>query len=145
MLRVSRTWIDAVDEEYTGFSESVERWEASQLPRCPHCGSDETAKVSAGLVGRSIRLAAATTKIRLLANGHPADYYCNRCKSYFNENEGEHGGPKHKGGGFTIPGRVVVKALETPEAMRALHQEICEELGIAPVPLVPADPQRPTE
>jgi hypothetical protein len=30
----------------------------------------------------------ATTKIRLLPNGHPADYYCNQCRTYFNGPDG---------------------------------------------------------
>lgn len=90
MLKVDQEWIDRVDAQRPGFRETVERWDAADLPPCPSCGSAETAKVSAGLVGRSIHLACATTKIRLLPNGHPADYYCNQCKEYFNGPDGPH-------------------------------------------------------
>ena len=91
MLKVDEPWLGKVEAVYPGFREMVHQWEAMELPPCPQCGSDDTAKVSAGLVGRSIHLAAATTKIRLLPNGHPADYYCNQCKCYFNGPDGGHG------------------------------------------------------
>ena len=91
MLKVDQEWIDRVDAQRPGFRDLVERWDAKDVPPCPSCGSDDTAEVSAGLVGTSIRLAGATTKIRLLANGHPADHYCNQCESYFNGPDGGHG------------------------------------------------------
>jgi hypothetical protein len=90
MLKVDKEWIDRVDGKRPGFREMVECWDAMELPPCPSCGSADTAQVSAGLVGRSIHLAVATTKIRLLPNGHPADYYCNQCQSYFNGPDGGH-------------------------------------------------------
>ena len=93
MLKVDEEWIDRVEAQYEGFREMVHRWDAMELPPCPFCGSSDTAKVSAGLVGRSINLAGATTKIRLLPNGHPADYYCNQCESYFNGPDGPHADP----------------------------------------------------
>ena len=100
MLKVDQEWIDRVDAQRPGFRETVERWDAADLPPCPSCGSDDTARVSAGLVGRSIHLAAATTKIRLLPNGHPADYYCNQCQSYFNGPDGGH--VKDMGGTYKV-------------------------------------------
>jgi len=105
MLKVDQEWIDRVDAQRPGFREMVESWDAMELPSCTSCGSADTAKVSAGLVGRSIHLAGATTKIRLLPNGHPADYYCNQCKQYFNGPDGPHADPI--GGTYKVsfPGR----------------------------------------
>ena len=83
MLKVDREWIDRVETRYEGFREMV----------------------SAGLVGRSIHLAGATTKIRLLPNGHPADFYCNQCDQYFNGPDGPHADPIGGTYKVTFPGR----------------------------------------
>ena len=105
MLKVDREWIDRVETRYEGFREMVYRWDAMELPPCALCGSADTAKVSAGLVGRSIHLAGATTKIRLLPNGHPADFYCNQCDQYFNGPDGPHADPIGGTYKVTFPGR----------------------------------------
>jgi len=83
MLKVDQEWIARAEAQYPGLRKTIYSWDAMDLPPCPLCGSANTAKVSAGLVGRSLHLAAATTKIRLLANGYPADCYCNQCGRYF--------------------------------------------------------------
>jgi hypothetical protein len=132
MLKVDQQWIDEVDAQRPGFRKTVEHWDAAELPPCPSCGSDDTAQVSAGLVGKSIHLAAATTKI--LPNGHPADFYCNQCESYFNEGGATCTHPKHAPGGRTIPGKDVLEITKTPEGSRALYEQTCEAMGITPVP-----------
>jgi hypothetical protein len=83
MLKVDEATIEELEQQYPGFRKTVEYYEALKLPPCPTCGSADTAQVSAGLVGRSTNLAAVTSKIKLLANGHPADFYCARCDRYF--------------------------------------------------------------
>lgn len=83
MLKVDQHWLDKAEAIYPGLLETIDCYEKLVLPPCPQCGSADTAKVSTGLVGRSIHAAAATTKMRLLPNGHPADYFCNHCKHYF--------------------------------------------------------------
>jgi hypothetical protein len=134
MLKVTEERIDQVESEYAGFRKLVEHWEAKDLPSCPSCGSANTAEVSAGLVGISMRLAGATSKIKLLPNGHPADFYCNQCARYFDGPDGADTEPKLKPGGITIAGKDALEAIKTPEGTRALYEQVCEALGIAPVP-----------
>jgi|GEM_PF-2214670 len=55
------------------------------MPKCPACGSNDTAVVGCGLVRMSMALAASTRKYHLRANDHPGDYYCRSCKCYFSE------------------------------------------------------------
>jgi hypothetical protein len=80
---MSSSLYDDVERQYPGFRETVAYWEAQELPSCSRCGSQYTARVSAGLVGRSMRLSGATRKIHLIPNGHPADFWCNSCRRYF--------------------------------------------------------------
>lgn len=83
MLKVNEEWILAAEEKDPGFRKTLDYYEALNLPPCPTCGSIQTAKVSTGLVGRSINLAAATTKIMLVPNGHPAGFHCGDCDHFF--------------------------------------------------------------
>ena len=55
----------------------------SDYPVCPRCRSVDTARVSNDLDDVSRTSAAGTNKIRLLPKGHPADFYCNSCRHYF--------------------------------------------------------------
>jgi hypothetical protein len=83
MLKVDEEWIRRVEKEYSGIRENINGFESADLPSCRKCGSANTAAVCVGIVGRSIHVAAATTKIRLLPNGHRAGFYCNECGRYF--------------------------------------------------------------
>ena len=83
MLKVDAAFMQQAEKLYPGFRETLDYYEALDLPHCPRCGSSDTAAVSAGLVGRSMHLAAATTKIKLLPNGRPGSYYCNACSQFF--------------------------------------------------------------
>jgi len=83
MLTVTEDWLRKAEEMYPGFRHTLNYYELLDLPACPRCGSANSAKVSTGLVGRSIALAAATTKIKLLPNGHPADFHCGDCGHFF--------------------------------------------------------------
>jgi len=83
MLKVSKAWIRSAEKRYPGFKDTLDHYEVQDLPSCPLCGSVETAKVSTGLVGYSTALAAATTKMKLIPNGHPADFYCSACDKFF--------------------------------------------------------------
>jgi len=86
MVKVDREWLQHAEESHPGIIEIVDRLETAQYPACPKCGSSHrTAKVSAGLVGMSIHVAAASSRIKLLSNGHPADFYCNECDTYFDD------------------------------------------------------------
>jgi hypothetical protein len=94
MLRVDDEWIRDVEAQYPGITANIRRFEEAILPPCPHCGSEDTADVQCGLVGRTIRIAAATTKFKLLANGpKPGAFFCRACGQFFGE-AGEQGLPK---------------------------------------------------
>jgi hypothetical protein len=83
MLTVTEEWIREAEAMYPGFRKTLAHYEALDLPPCPTCRSTNTAKVSTGLVGFSITLAAATTKMKLIPNGHPADFHCGACDQFF--------------------------------------------------------------
>jgi hypothetical protein len=83
MLKMGKQQLRDMERRYPGIGKTVDYYEGLNLPPCPACGSAHTAAVSAGIVGRSVHVSAATTKIRLLPNGIPEDYYCNACKAYF--------------------------------------------------------------
>ena len=75
MLKVDDAWLERAEQKYPGLRKTVAYYEAQTLPACPTCGSAETAEVWwAGR--RSLLVAAATSKTKLLPNGHPADFYC---------------------------------------------------------------------
>ena len=75
--------IRELEEQYPEFRESLDTYESADLPLCPVCGSTTTAQVITGLIGRTINLAAATTKVKLLPNGHPGDFHCEACDQFF--------------------------------------------------------------
>lgn len=83
MLKVGEDSLERMEPLYPGIRESVAYYESLYLPRCATCASEDTAKVSTGLMGRSIQVASATTKMHFRPNGHPADYFCNTCGQYF--------------------------------------------------------------
>ena len=85
MLKVDREELDNIEKSYPGIMESILRFENAKLPACPHCGSEDTADVQVGVIGRTMHIAVATTKFRLLMNGpKPGEYACNACNTYFN-------------------------------------------------------------
>jgi hypothetical protein len=84
MLKVDEEWIGHSESAYPGIGEQIRSFEEAVLPVCSHCGSDNTANVQCGVIGRTIRLATATTKFKLLANGpKPGQFFCNACGRYF--------------------------------------------------------------
>jgi hypothetical protein len=84
MLKVNKTTLDQLETQYPGIAAYVLRLEDATLPTCPICGSGNTAKVNVGIIGRTISLAAATTKFKLIANGpKPGKHWCNECSKYF--------------------------------------------------------------
>lgn len=74
----------SIEEQYPGIRDSIREFEAAILPECQRCGSDDTCRVLIGIIGRTITIAAATTKVKLIANGiGPEKHYCNACKRFF--------------------------------------------------------------
>jgi hypothetical protein len=85
MLKVDKITLDNMEAGYPGIYADVLRFENALLPSCHHCGSDDTADVQCGLIGRTMSIACATTKFKLLPNGpKPGRYFCNSCREFFN-------------------------------------------------------------
>lgn len=83
MLRVSQETIEHMEISYPGITRQIWRFENMDLPFCPYCGSENTASVQAGIIGRTIYLNLATTKFHLIPNNF--DHYtlfCNACGKY---------------------------------------------------------------
>ncbi len=83
MLRISQEDLDDWESKYEGTIRQVYYYENACLPSCANCKSSDTAKVAAGLVGQTIRIAAATTKFKLVPNHRLGKYFCNVCGEYF--------------------------------------------------------------
>ena len=84
MLKVSPEQLESMEQSYPGIKEQVISQEEAVLPLCSSCGSANTALVSVGVVGRSMSIAGATTKIKLIPNGpKPGDYFCNECRKFW--------------------------------------------------------------
>jgi hypothetical protein len=84
MIKIDQNTLERMERNYPGIGQNIRHYEAAVLPACTPCGSEETATVSCGLIGRSINVAAATTKIKLLANGpRPGQYFCHACEAFF--------------------------------------------------------------
>jgi hypothetical protein len=86
ILKVDIAVLDQLEEQYPGIKEMILQFEAAHLPTCAHCASSNIAKVQVGIIGRTITIAAATTKLKLIPNGpRPGGYFCNACKAFFND------------------------------------------------------------
>jgi hypothetical protein len=84
MLKVDKKTLDRMEVNYPGIREQILSREEAVLPKCPQCGSTDTAKVEVGIIGRTIHIAAATSKFKLLPNGPvPGKYFCGKCAQYF--------------------------------------------------------------
>lgn len=117
MLKVDQKTLDEMERKHEGIVKSIMRHENADLPACPHCKSRDTADVLCGIIGRTIEMASATTKVTLVANSPPGRYRCNACRKYF--------GTPHTGG-FTLPLHAttpmeIAKALKKLVAERARH------------------------
>ncbi len=85
MLKIDQETLDHMEERHPGIAETIRRFEEATLPACSHCGSGNTADVQCGIIGRTIYIAAATTKVKLIANGPKAGkYFCNTCSEFSN-------------------------------------------------------------
>ena len=84
MIKVSENTIKHMESQHPGITKQIWRFELQDIPPCPVCGSTDTASVQVGVIGRTIYLAAATTKFHLLPNGNNKGiYFCNVCKKQF--------------------------------------------------------------
>ena len=69
MIKIPPEKISQIESMYPGITEQIEYFEKMTLPACPDCGSEDTAIVNVGTIGRTICIAGATTKFHLRANG----------------------------------------------------------------------------
>jgi hypothetical protein len=84
MLRFDKTALDHLEKKYPGIGETILYFENATLPACSGCTSTDTAQVGCGIIGRTIKIAAATTKFKLIPNGPaPGKYFCNTCNTFF--------------------------------------------------------------
>jgi hypothetical protein len=85
MIKISEEQFDIYERSYPGITEQIWRHEHADLPPCTHCGSTDTAVIIGAIIGRTIYLASATTKVTLNANRNgQCAYRCNACKQQFN-------------------------------------------------------------
>jgi len=84
MLKIDKESLAWMEAKYPGIGVSIRAREECVLPACTHCGAEDTASVGCGLIGRTINLAAATTKIKLIPNGTASGkHFCNTCDKFF--------------------------------------------------------------
>jgi hypothetical protein len=83
MIKVDQATLDYMESQHAGIIEQIRRWDAMEIPPCTHCGSTDTADVQVGVIGRTICLTAATSRLHLIANGpKPGTHFCNQCRKY---------------------------------------------------------------
>ena len=84
MIKITEDQIRKMEEDRPGITEQIWRFEQADLPACMACGSADTASVQVGVMGRTINIGAATTKIHLMLNGNDEGiYFCNVCRKQF--------------------------------------------------------------
>jgi hypothetical protein len=85
MLKVDQNTLDEMERQHPGLVKTIMHFENDELPACSHCGSGNTAVVNVGIVGRSIYLVTATTKVKLVPNpvNKLGKYFCQECKEFF--------------------------------------------------------------
>lgn len=84
MLRINKKTLDCMERDRPGIRRQILSFEKAGLPVCSRCKSKDTADVQCGVIGRTISIAAATTKVKLVGNGpKPGAYFCNACKKFF--------------------------------------------------------------
>jgi hypothetical protein len=64
MLKVKDKTLDEMEAQHPGIRKTILWFENAVLPACPHCGSEDTANVQIGIIGRTIYLATATSPRR---------------------------------------------------------------------------------
>ena len=84
MLKVNEETLQKMEEQHPGIRENIRSFEQATLPACTRCGSSDTADVQIGVIGRTIYIATATTRFKLIPNGpKPGSYFCNACAAFF--------------------------------------------------------------
>jgi len=86
MLKIDKKELDQMEKQYPGIRKTILCFDKAVLPVCSRCGSEDTAVVQCGIIGRTIYIAGATTKFKLIPNGtNQGKYFCNKCEKFFNK------------------------------------------------------------
>ena len=84
MIKITEDQIRKMEEDRPGITEQIWRFENMDLPACPVCGSSDTASVQVGIIGRTIAIGSATTKVHLMGNVNDRGiHFCNVCRKQF--------------------------------------------------------------
>ena len=72
------------------YAKILKQYNAMDVPQCVHCESVDTASVECGVIRLTMSLSATCRKFKLIGNGpKPAEWYCNSCRKFFNEDGSE--------------------------------------------------------
>lgn len=84
MLTNNKETLERLEKKYPGVVETIQGYEKAAIAACMHCGSANTAQVSCGITGRSMSIAASTTKFKLVpAAPKLGAYFCNSCSRFY--------------------------------------------------------------
>ena len=84
MLKIDNATLDEMESQRAGIKAQILSYDSKELPGCPRCGTGDTAKVIFGIIGRTIDIAVATTKVHLQPNAPGSGtYFCYKCGKYF--------------------------------------------------------------
>lgn len=84
MIKIGEDELSDFERRHPGIRRSISYFENAALPKCPRCDSGDTAQVQCGIIGRTIYITAATTKMHLIPNGpKPGEFFCNSCREFF--------------------------------------------------------------
>ena len=84
-LQISNEALAKLNQQYDGIHDQIFEFEAMTLPVCSKCGTDNTAVTQVGVIGRTMNIALATSKVKIVANGESREgqHYCNSCEVFF--------------------------------------------------------------
>lgn len=83
MIRGDEATLAEMEAHYPGIRKTICSYENAVLPACTYCKSPDMAQVIVGIVGITMAIAGATSKVMLVANHAPGTYRCNACRRYF--------------------------------------------------------------
>ena len=84
-LQISNDALNKLNDQYEGIRDQILSFEAMELPQCVSCGCEDTAIIQVGVIGRTMNIAIATSKIKLVSNANSdhGKYFCNACETFF--------------------------------------------------------------
>lgn len=77
-LKIGYRELRKLETDYPGILNELRRLIIAGRAVCPRCQSTQTAVVLRGMIGRTIALAAATPRVKLLPPGQPNHSHCCR-------------------------------------------------------------------